>query len=123
MVLSRNTLLTSDVMQHTAENHRHMAKLVMGRHHVMQVLKFVGPEHGRDAGHLESVFIDTKQFGLSHPYDIRWSDQGLVVTTHAAEVDRKRDAKAAISLFRRDGSLVRSVTCDKLRHPNTIVTC
>ena len=110
-------------MQRIAPEHRHAAKLVMGGHHAMQVLKFVGPEHGHDAGQLESVFIDTKQFGLSHPYDIRWSDQGLVVTTHAAEVDRKRDAKAAISLFRRDGSLVRSVTCDKLRHPNTVVTC
>jgi hypothetical protein len=87
------------------------------------VLKFAGPEHA-DAGQLKSVFIDTKHFGLSHPYDIKWCDRGLLVTTHAAEMDRKHgDARAAISLFRRDGSLVRSVTCDKLRHPNTIVTC
>ena len=94
-----------------------------GQARFTQVLKFAGPNHS-DAKALQSVFIDTKQFGLSHPYDIRWSNQGLVVTTHAAEMDRKHgDAKAAISLFRRDGSLVRSVTCNKLRHPNTIVTC
>jgi hypothetical protein len=85
----------------------------------MQVLKFAGPQHA-DAGQLKSVFIDTVQFGLSHPYDIRWCSHVLVVTTHTAN---KRDAKAAISLFGRDGTLVQSVTCDNLRHPNTIVTC
>lgn len=88
-----------------------------------QVLKFAGPLHA-DAGRLHSVFIDTARAGLSHPYDVRWCSRGLLVTTHAAQMDRRNgDTRAAISLFNSNGSLKRSVTCEQLRHPNTIVSC
>ncbi len=85
------------------------------------MLKFAGPLRN-NAGECLGEFINTAQFGLARPFDVRWCSHGLVVTTHMAQpAGNGKDHHAAVSLFDAKGLLVRSLTSERLQHPNCIV--